>query len=126
MGLSALTSKLIGDKRRWRQYKARIRELPPSYRTAVAGLERYINHLGGIGDADSILAMLDDLADLFEQGAADGIPVREIVGEDPVEFVEAFLRNYPAGSWITRERDRLVAAIQAAEAEDDGHGGTSR
>jgi DNA-binding ferritin-like protein (Dps family) len=110
-------SKMIGDKRRWRQYKARIERLPASYRMAVAALERYTNHLGGIGDSESILTMLDDLADLFERSAADGTPVREIVGDDPVEFAEAFLRNYPAGSWITRERDRLTLAIDRAEAE---------
>jgi DNA-binding ferritin-like protein (Dps family) len=39
--------------------------------------------------------MLEDLADLFEQGAADGTPLRDVVGEDPVEFAEAFLANYP-------------------------------
>jgi len=116
MGISGFTSKVIGDKKRWREYKARIEQLPPSYRTAVAGLERYINHLGGIGDADSIIAMLDDLADLFEQAAANGTPIREIVGEDPVEFIQTFLRNYPAGRWITREEDRLKAAIARAEA----------
>ena len=43
--------------------------------------------------------MFEDLADLFEQGAADETPIREIVGEDPVEFVEAFLRNYPKGGY---------------------------
>jgi DNA-binding ferritin-like protein (Dps family) len=84
-----------------------------------------MNHLGGIGDADSILTMLDDLADLFERSAADGTPVREVVGEDPVEFVEAFLRNYPAGSWITRERDRLTLAMERAEAADAGRDGTT-
>lgn len=63
-------SKVIGPKRRWREYKARIEQLPASYRTAVAGLERYMNYLGGLGDGDSILSMLDDLADLFEQAAA--------------------------------------------------------
>ena len=42
-------------------------------------------------DGDSAAAMFEDLADLFEQAAADGTPIREIVGEDPVEFVEAFL-----------------------------------
>jgi DNA-binding ferritin-like protein (Dps family) len=46
--------------------------------------------------------MLEDLADLFEQGAASGTPVREIVGEDPVEFADAFLRNYPEGQWMVR------------------------
>ena len=30
-------------------------------------------------------------------GAADGTPIREIVGDDPVEFVDAFVRNYPKG-----------------------------
>ena len=41
--------------------------------------------------------MLEDLADLFEQAAADGTPIREIVGDDPVEFVEAFARELLEG-----------------------------
>jgi DNA-binding ferritin-like protein (Dps family) len=83
-------------------------------------------YLGGLGDGDSILSMLDDLADLYEQGAADGTPVREIVGEDPVEFAEAFLRNYPAGQWITREQERLTGAVEQAEVEATGTQGMSR
>jgi DNA-binding ferritin-like protein (Dps family) len=83
-------------------------------------------YLGGLGDGDSILSMLDDLADLYEQGAADGTPGREIVGEDPVEFAEAFLRNYPAGQWITRERERLTRAIERAAGEATGKPGRSR
>src|SRR5262245_34694652 len=58
----------IEQKRHYRRYKARIAQLPASYRTAVAALERYANYLGGLGDGASILSMLDDLADLFEQG----------------------------------------------------------
>lgn len=83
-------------------------------------------YLGGLGDGDSVLSMLDDLADLFEQGAADRAPVREIVGEDPVEFAEAFLRNYPAGQWITRERERLTPSIERAAGEDTATPGRSR
>ena len=83
-------------------------------------------YLGRLGDGDSILSMLDDLAALFEQGAADGTPIREIVGEDPVEFAEAFLRNYPAGQWITRERERLTRSIERAAGEDTGTPGMSR
>lgn len=113
----------IEQKKQYRRYKRRIEQLPASYRTAVAGIEHYTYTLGGIGDAASILSLLDDLADLFERAAADGTPVREIVGEDPVEFAEAFLRNYPAGSWITRERERLTRAVEQAEAEDTGSQG---
>ena len=42
---------------------------------------------------DSAASMFEDLADLFEQAAADATPIREIVGEDPVEFVDAFART---------------------------------
>ena len=54
-------------------------------------------YFGPIGKGDSVLSMLEDLADLFEQSAANGTPIREIVGEDPVEFAETFLRNYSEG-----------------------------
>ncbi|GGK81686.1 hypothetical protein Ppa06_48340 [Planomonospora parontospora subsp. parontospora] len=103
----------LEDKRRYRRHKARVRALPADYRTAVDALERYMQFFGP-GKADSLLAMLDDLADLFEQSAADGIPIREVVGEDPVEFAETFLRNYPEGQWIHRERERLADAIDRA------------
>jgi DNA-binding ferritin-like protein (Dps family) len=119
MSISKFTSKVIGDKRRWREYKARTRQLPQNYRTAIDALERYLMYFGS-ADGDSAASMFEDLADLFEQAAADGTPIREIVGEDPVEFVEAFLQNYSKGGWVTRERERLVNAIARAEGEDGG------
>ena len=33
-----MTFKMIEQKRQYRRYKARIAQLPPSYRTAVAGM----------------------------------------------------------------------------------------
>lgn len=33
----------LGDKRRWRQYRARVRALPTTYRTTVKALERYLD-----------------------------------------------------------------------------------
>jgi DNA-binding ferritin-like protein (Dps family) len=115
----------IEQKRRYRQYKARVERLPASYRTAIEALQRYSYYFGH-GTAEGGLSMLDDLADLFEQGAANGTPVREITGEDPVEFAEAFLRNYPEGQWIIRERERLTSAIDRAAAEESGNEGISR
>jgi DNA-binding ferritin-like protein (Dps family) len=115
----------LEQKRRYRQYKARVERLPANYRTAIDAVERY-THYFGPGTGDGIVRMLEDLADLFEQGAADGTPVREIVGEDPVEFAEAFLRNYPEGQWIIRERTRLTSAIKRAAGEETGNEGASR
>lgn len=119
MGISKFTTKVIGDKRRWREYKARSRRLPESYRTAIEAFERYLMYFGS-ADGDSAASMFEDLIDLFEQSAAAGTPIREIVGEDPVEFIDTFLRNYSKGGWITRERERLVAAIASAESAQEG------
>ena len=112
----------IKQKKRYRQYKARVEQLPAGYRTAVDAVQRYSYYFGH-GTTEGGLTMLEDLADLFEQGAASGTSVREIVGDDPVEFAEAFIRNYPQGQWIVRERDRLTSAIERAEKEDAGASG---
>jgi DNA-binding ferritin-like protein (Dps family) len=115
----------LEDKKRYRQTKARAEQLPPSYRTAVDAVQRYLMYAGG-GDGAGIVTMYEDLVDLFEQSAASGIPVRDVVGEDPVDFVEAFVANYPQGQWRVRERNRLVDAIERASGQDDGSEGAAR
>jgi DNA-binding ferritin-like protein (Dps family) len=135
----------LGDKRRWRAYRARVKALPAGCRTTGEALERYLTYFGMItkGDlpADVLMSMLEDLADLFEQAAAQGAPIRTVVGEDPAGFAETFFRNYSDGRWtseqrdpsmsaierefhkevergINKERSRLVNAIERAEAQD--------
>jgi DNA-binding ferritin-like protein (Dps family) len=111
-------SKMIADKKRYREHVARIRRFPANYRTAIEALERYLMYFGGITDGGLVATMLDDLGDLFEQSAADGTPIRAIVGADPVEFVEAFLTNYSEGQWINKERERLTKAIDSVAGDD--------
>ena len=121
MNISALIEKVVGDfgdKKRWRTYKARTKQLPANYRAAIQALERYLTYFGAITKGDVLMSMLEDLADLFEQSAANGTPIRAIVGDDPVEFAEEFLRNYAEGQWINKERARLTEAIDRAAAED--------
>ncbi len=105
----------LDDKKQYRAYKERVKALPPAYRTAVEGLDRYLMVAGGIADGRVLVRMVDDLATLFESAAADGTPVRAVVGEDPVAFVEDFLSTYKDAQWITKERARLVEAIDRAE-----------
>jgi DNA-binding ferritin-like protein (Dps family) len=111
-------SKMIGDKRRWREYRARVQRLPEEYRTAVDAFQRYFMYFGAV-EGDSAASMFEDLADLFEQAAADRTPIRVIVGEDPVEFAEAFAQNYRKGGYVDRERERLVNAIEGVKREQE-------
>jgi DNA-binding ferritin-like protein (Dps family) len=108
------------QKKRYRQYKARKEALPANYHTAIDALERYLTYFGSITKGQILVSMLEDLADLFEQSAASGTPIRAIVGDDPVEFAETFVRNYSEGQWINKERERLVSAIERAAGEDTG------
>ena len=108
-------SKMITDKRRYRQYKTRTKQLPANYHAAIEALERYLTYFGAITKGDVLMSMLEDLADLFEQSAASGTSVRDVVGQDPVEFAETFAQAYVGKRWIDKERARLVQAIEDAE-----------
>lgn len=121
--MSNLFEKLVGDlghKRQYREYRARMKGLAEPYRASGLALERYLLNLGAGSDSEQMLRMLDDLATLLEQAQADGTTVRAVVGDDPVEFAEAHLANYPQGSWIQKERTRLATTI--ADAIDDAGG----
>ena len=105
----------LEQKKQWRQYKARIEALEEPYRGAAKAVERYIMYAGGITDGDTAVQMFADFADLWERAAVDGTPVHEIVGDDPVEFAEAFTQAYGGTQWIDKERARLNKAIRDAE-----------
>ncbi|MGW6056166.1 DUF1048 domain-containing protein [Streptomyces sp. NPDC055189] len=114
---SGFIAKVVGPKKQWRAYKARVKDLPDNYRTAAEAIERYLMHFVP-ADAESNTAMFDDLADLFEQAAADATPVRDITGEDPAEFADAFAQNYSQGGYVPdRARKQLADAITQAANE---------
>jgi DNA-binding ferritin-like protein (Dps family) len=116
--IEAVTGSLE-QKKQWRQYKARMDALPEPYRGAAKALERYLMYSGGITDGDTLMTMFGDFADLWERAAVDGAPVREIVGDDPVEFAESFAQAYGGKRWIDKERARLNKAIDDADRAGD-------
>lgn len=110
----------LEQKKQWRQYKARITALPEPYRGAAKAVERYLMASGAIvTDGETFITMVGDFADLWERAAVDATPVRDIVGEDPVEFAESFARAYSGTQWIDKERARLNKAITDAERQDE-------
>ena len=117
--MSNVIDKVVGsmaDKQQWRQYRSRVAALPAKYRAAVEGLERYMMRAGSQG-YDASVQMWEDLVELFEQAASDGTPIRDIVGNDPVAFADAFSSNYGTTDWRSREKQRLQECIAQAEAQ---------
>ncbi len=105
----------LEQKKQYKRYKARIEALPKPYGAVAKALQRYFMVYGGITDGETAVKMFDDFADLWERAAADGTPVRVIVGDDPVEFAETFAQAYTGKQWIDKERSRLTKAIEEAE-----------
>jgi DNA-binding ferritin-like protein (Dps family) len=108
----------LEQKKQYRQYKARIDALPEPYGTVAKALQRYFMYNAGVTDGETALKMFGDFADLWERAAADGTPVRAIVGDDPVEFADTFAQAYTGKRWIDKERARLTKAIEDAERKE--------
>jgi DNA-binding ferritin-like protein (Dps family) len=105
----------LEQKKQYKQDRARIEALPEPYGTVAKALERYFMYYGGVTDGETVVKMSGDFADLWERAAADGTPVRAIVGDDPVEFADTFAQAYTGKRWIDKERARLTKAIEDAE-----------
>jgi len=105
----------LEQKKQYRQYRARIEALPEPYVTVAKALHRYFMYNVGTPDGEAALTMMGDFVELWERAAADGTPVRAIVGEDPVEFADTFVQAYVGKRWIDKERARLTKAIEDAE-----------
>lgn len=113
----------LEQKKLYRQYQARIDDLPEPHLASAKALHRYILTSGGIVDGDTLLAMFGDFVELWERAAADGTPVRAIVGEDPSAFADEFVQAYSGAHWADKQRDRLARAID--DATDAGETGSA-
>ena len=105
----------LEQKKHYKEHKARIDALPEPYGTVAKALQRYLMVYGGVTDGETAVTMFGDLADLWERAAADGTPVRAIVGTEPVEFADTFAQAYTGKRWLDKERARLTRAIEDAE-----------
>lgn len=113
--LIELVTGSLEQKKQYKRDRARIEGLPEPYRSVAKALWRYFMYYPGITDGDDTLKMSGDFADLWERAAVDATPVRAIVGENPVEFAEAFAQAYARRDWFDKERARLTKAIEDAE-----------
>ncbi|MCS3492601.1 DNA-binding ferritin-like protein (Dps family) [Arthrobacter sp. JUb119] len=107
----------LEQKKQYKQSMARLKALPQPYAKAAAGVQRYLLNQSGVTDAETMISMYSDLADLFEGAAANGTALRELLGQDPAEFADDFAQAYGGKRWTDKERTRLADTISEAENE---------
>ena len=96
--------KVVGEKKKYRQMKARIEALPEDYQYVYKKIQQYMWGFAA-GDGYDMIKVQYDLIELFEAGAADGRKVLEITGEDVAAFSDELLRN--AKNYIDKRRESL-------------------
>lgn len=86
------------DKAEWHKQQARIKAMPEDYQIVIGEVQNYFWQFAG-GDGMDMVAGIYDLIDFFEDGAANNVPVLELVGNDVAEFSENTLREMQAKRW---------------------------
>lgn len=91
----------LEDKRIYRQFKKRVNALPKDYRFAFKKIQHYLYYVD-ISGCD--MSLFTDLVELFEDSAAHGKSVVEIVGNDVAAFCDELVLASSIKNPTTREK----------------------
>jgi DNA-binding ferritin-like protein (Dps family) len=82
---------IIEGKKQWRAHQARVKALPRDYQIVYREIQKYFFKIGPVDLADGPL--LPGLVEFFEQGAAAGKGVLELVGTDVAAFCDDLIKD---------------------------------
>ena len=82
---------IIEGKKQWRAHLARVKALPPDYRIVYKEMQRYLFKVGLIDLPDG--SLLSGIVDFFEEGAAAGKGVLELIGDDVAAFCDDLVKD---------------------------------
>ncbi|MFF3444616.1 DUF1048 domain-containing protein [Streptosporangium sp. NPDC002721] len=82
---------IIEGKKQWRAHTARVRALPPDYQIVYKEIQRYFFKIGPVDLLDG--SLLPGIVDFFEEGAATGKGVLELIGDDVAAFCDDLVKD---------------------------------
>ena len=89
---------IIEGKKQWRAHVARVKALPPDYRIVYQEMQRYLFKVGPVDLFDGRL--LSAIVDFFEEGAAAGKGVVELIGIDVAAFADDLIKDSPTNAEV--------------------------
>ncbi|MDQ0183829.1 DUF1048 domain-containing protein [Cytobacillus sp. FSL W7-1323] len=104
-----LFEKLIGSKKRYNDYKAEKEQLPQSYKDALHALEQY---MWNFAKGENFMEVLENMLQLFKESSIEQLPLQDIMGNDPVEFANAIMAQYPEELWFIKSQEKLRLEIE--------------
>jgi DNA-binding ferritin-like protein (Dps family) len=82
---------IIEGKKQWRAHVARVKALAPDYQIVYKEMQKYLFKVGPVDLADGHL--LPGIVDFFEEGAASGKSVLQLIGEDVAAFCDGLIKD---------------------------------
>ncbi|MBO0440506.1 hypothetical protein DOK67_0001806 [Enterococcus sp. DIV0212c] len=98
------------DKVKYNKQIARLRELPDEYQMVYKEIQKFLWEFTA-GDGMDMLPVMLDLLEFFEEGAANNIPVLQLVGEDVGSFAENTLDEMQARNRINELKRKMNERI---------------
>ncbi|GAB2719794.1 hypothetical protein GCM10027089_49700 [Nocardia thraciensis] len=80
---------------------ARVKALPPDYRIVYEETQKYYFKVGPVGLTDGTL--LSGILEFFEEGAASGKGVIELIGSDVAAFRDDLIKDSPTYAEVYQE-----------------------
>ena len=92
---------IIEGKKQWRAHLARVKALPPDYQIVYKEIQRYLFKVGPVDLTDGQL--LSEIVDFFEEGAAAGKGVLELIGTDVAAFCDGLIKDSRTNAEVYQE-----------------------
>jgi DNA-binding ferritin-like protein (Dps family) len=83
----------------WRAHMARVKALPQDYQIVYKEIQKYLFKIGGG-------TLLFEIVDFFEEGAASGKGVLELIGTDVAAFCDGLVNSSRTNADIYQEQER--------------------
>ena len=82
---------MIKGKRQWRAHMARVKALPADYQVVYHEIQKYYFKVGPVDLVDGDL--LPGIVTFFEEGAAAGKGVLDLIGNDVAAFCDDLIKD---------------------------------
>jgi DNA-binding ferritin-like protein (Dps family) len=102
---------IIEGKKQWRAHVARVKGLPQDYQIVYKEIQKYLFKVGPVDLAEGNL--LQGIVEFFEEGAADGKGVLELIGNDVAAFCDELIKDLPTYADLYQESITKKAKAKA-------------
>mgnify|MGYP005984508965 CR=1 FL=1 len=112
--MANIFKKLVGEKKQYRKVKKEMKELPKPYAETLEALEKY---MWNFAKTSKFMDVLEELLQIFQENAAEGVPVGNVIGDDPVTFADTIMAQYPDELWLITYQNHLRSQVKKVLSE---------